>query len=60
MSIKRDLHLGNTEESFWFCPEEILYMQAVTNEKETKVVLLNNEWEAWLITLRMLLNQQTK
>ena len=43
MSIKRNLRFGNTEEMFQFCPEEILYMQAVYGEEETTVFLVNND-----------------
>lgn len=43
MSIQRNLHFGNTEEIYQFCPEEILYMQAVCGEEETKVFLINKD-----------------
>ena len=44
MNIKRDLRFGNTEELFQFCPEEILYMQAVSGEEETTVFLVNRDY----------------
>jgi len=43
MSIKRSLRFGNTEEIFQFCPEEILYMQAVYREEATRVFLVNTD-----------------
>ena len=42
MGLKRILHFGNTEEIYRFCPEEILYMQAVNGMEETKVFLINH------------------
>jgi hypothetical protein len=44
MNIKRNLRFGNTEEMFQFCPEEILYMQAVSGEEETTVFLVNRDY----------------
>lgn len=44
MNIKRNLRFGNTEEIFQFCPEEILYMQAVNGEEETTVFLVNRDY----------------
>jgi len=43
MSIKRSLRFGNTEEIFQFCPEEILYMQAVYREEATRGFLVNTD-----------------
>lgn len=43
MNVKRLLRFGNTEEIYRFCPEEILYMQAVTGERETIVFMTNNK-----------------
>ena len=42
-NLRRNLRFGNTEEVYRFCPEEILYMAAVTGKEETKVHLINNE-----------------
>lgn len=52
--MKRTIHIGNTEEHYHFCPEEILYAETVKGEEKTKVHLLNgnsydvpcllNEW----------------
>ncbi len=44
MNIIRNLHFGNTEEMFQFCPEEILFMQAVYGEEETTVFLVNKDY----------------
>lgn len=43
--MKRNIHLGNTEEQYRFCSEEILYI--ATGEKEgyiTAVLLNNNQY----------------
>ena len=52
--MKRTIHIGNTEEHYHFCPEEILYAETVKGEEKFKVHLLNgnsydvpcllNEW----------------
>lgn len=39
--MKRTIHIGNTEEHYHFCPEEILYAETVTGKEKTKVHLLN-------------------
>lgn len=39
--MKRTIHIGNTEEHYQFCPEEILYVETVKGEEKIKVHLLN-------------------
>lgn len=43
MSLQRILHFGNTEEQYRFCPEEIMYIEAVKGEEKSTVFLLNSE-----------------
>lgn len=43
MSLRRILHFGNTEEQYRFCPDEILYIEAVKGEEKSTVFLLNSE-----------------
>lgn len=42
-NLRRNLRFGNTEETYRFCPEEILYMTTVYGEEKTKVHLINND-----------------